>query len=171
MLDLNRIQNIVQSYPVQELFAAMIWQRQVNDFDGQQVVRDLAEHQDLWASFVFSRPIYLQDEHSIGFCSLIETLLAMGNRKPNLQTTFPQEAVYPGDTLYILTRNQDVIVSQLLDLGLKWRANSVEVIDGKNEGFELELQQRLWCKLADSLWDKSGKQRDSDAVIVSFWWD
>jgi len=34
MLELERIQALAQSYSPQELLAALIWQRQFNDFDG-----------------------------------------------------------------------------------------------------------------------------------------
>lgn len=33
MLDLAKIQSIAQSYSPQELFAALVWQRQFNEFD------------------------------------------------------------------------------------------------------------------------------------------
>ncbi len=34
MLDLKKIQHIAKSYSPQELFAALVWQRQFNNFDG-----------------------------------------------------------------------------------------------------------------------------------------
>ncbi|MCF3647634.1 hypothetical protein [Planktothrix agardhii] len=47
MLDVNQIQSIAQSYSPQELFAALVWQRRFNQFDGQQVIHDLCVHQGL----------------------------------------------------------------------------------------------------------------------------
>lgn len=170
MLNQERIQSLVESYSVQEMFAAMIWQRQFNEFDGREIVKDLARHDRLWRSFFFSRPIYLDDEHGMGFSALIEVLLIMGNRKPTPSTTLPQEFVYPGDTLFVLARNSDTIVSQLMDLGKKWRVSEIFVYDGYNREFKPDLQQILHYKLNHSLWGKPGEEWD-DAVVISFWWD
>ena len=38
-------------------------------------------------------------------------------------------SAYSADTLYVLTKNQDAIVTQLVDLGKKWQADSVEIYD------------------------------------------
>lgn len=53
----------------------------------------------------------------------------MANYRPMPETSIMHFIAYPADTLYILTENQDIKVSELLDLGKKWRADSVEVID------------------------------------------
>ena len=42
MLDLKKIQHIAESYSPQELFATLVWQRQFNNFDGEQVITDLS---------------------------------------------------------------------------------------------------------------------------------
>ncbi|MEH2319458.1 hypothetical protein [Nostoc sp.] len=57
MLDLAKIQSIAQSYSPQELFAALVWQRRCrfNEFDGEQVITDLSNHRNLWASFLFTK--------------------------------------------------------------------------------------------------------------------
>lgn len=170
MIDLNRIENLVKSCSVQEMIAAMIYQRRFNEFDGKEVVEDLAKHDNLWRSFFFSRQIYLDDEYGLSFSALIEVLLIMGNRKPTAKTTFPQEFIYPGDTLFILAHNQDTIVPQLMDLSKKWRASEVFIYDGYNREFKPDLQQILQCKLNHSLWGEPGQEWD-DAVVMSFWWD
>lgn len=170
MIDLNRVENLVKSCSVQEMIAAMIWQRRFNEFDGKEVVEDLAQHDDLWCSFFFSRPIYLDDEHGLGFAALIEVLLIMGNRKPTPQTTLPQEFIYPGDTLFVLARNTDTVVTQLMDLGKKWRASEIFIYDGYNREFKPDLQQILHYKLNHSLWGNPGEDWH-DAVVISFWWD
>ena len=59
MLDLAKIQLITQSYSPQELFAALVWQRQFNQFDGEEVITDLSQHPSLWASFLFTKPIFM----------------------------------------------------------------------------------------------------------------
>ena len=81
-----------------------------------------------------------------------------------------QLIAYPADTLYILTENQDTTVSQLLDLGKKWRADSVEVCDGTNEDYSLRLKRRLRARLEDGLYGEN-VGRDRDAVVISYWWD
>ncbi len=52
MLDLARIQSVAQSYSPQELFAALVWQRQFNEFNGEEVITDLANQPNLWKSFL-----------------------------------------------------------------------------------------------------------------------
>ena len=73
MLNVERIQNLLESYSIQEMMAAMVrtrplnlvqglvpsvYQHYFNEFDGREVVGDLARHNNLWRSFFFSRPIY-----------------------------------------------------------------------------------------------------------------
>jgi hypothetical protein len=54
MFDLDKIQHLAETYAPQELFAALVWQRRFNLFDGPQVIADLANHPDLWESlFVY----------------------------------------------------------------------------------------------------------------------
>jgi hypothetical protein len=170
MLDLAKIQLIAQSYSPQELFAALVWQRQFNQFDGEQVITDLSQHTDLWASFLFTKPIFAPDENSLSFSGVVDTLLAMANYRPMPETSIIHFTAYPADTLYILTENQDTKVSQLLDLGKKWQADSVDVNDGTNEDYSLQLKRRLRTRLEGALWGEDVHQ-DSDAVIVSYWWD
>jgi len=170
MLDLTKIQSIAQSYSPQELFAALVWQRQFNEFDGEEVITDLFQHSNLWASFLFTKPIFAPDESGLSFNGLIDTLLAMANYRPMPETSIIHFVAYPADTLYILTENQDTTVSQLLDLGKKWRADSVDVCDGTNEEYGLRLQRRLRNRLEGSLYGETVK-RDRDAVVISYWWD
>jgi hypothetical protein len=170
MLDLAKIQSIAQSYSPQELFAAMVWQRRFNQFDGQEVITDLSNHPSLWASFLFTKPIFAPDENGLSFGGTIDTLLAMANYRPMPETSIIHFIAYPADTLYILAENQDTIVSKLLDLGKKWRADSVDVFDGTNEDYSWQLKRRLRTRLEASL---SGEEvrRDRDAVVISYWWD
>jgi hypothetical protein len=170
MLDLTRIQSIAQSYSPQELFAALVWQRQFNEFDGEEVITDLAHHSNLWSSFLFTKPIFAPDESGLSFNGLIDTLLAMANYRPMPETSIIHFVAYPADTLYILTENQDTTVSQLLDLGKKWRADSVDVCDGTNEEYGLRLQRRLRTRLEAAL-EGGDVRRDRDAVVISYWWD
>ncbi|MEH2176468.1 hypothetical protein [Nostoc sp.] len=170
MLDLGKIQSIAESYSPQELFAALVWQRRFNEFDGEEVITDLCNHRNLWASFLFTKPIFAPDENGLSFGGMVDTLLAMANYRPMPETSIIHFIAYPADTLYILTENQDTKVSELLDLGKKWRADSVEVSDGTNEDYGLRLKRRLRTRLEGAL---SGEDvhRYSDAVIVCYWWD
>ncbi len=170
MLNLATIQSIAQSYSPQELFAALVWQRRFNEFDGKEVITDLCEHTDLWASFLFTRPIFAQDENSLSFGGVIDTLVAMANYRPMPDDSIIHFVAYPADTLYILTENQDIKVSRLMDFGKKWRADSVEVSDSTNEEFSYQLRRRLRYRYEDALWDE-GTQQSRDAVVVSYWWD
>jgi hypothetical protein len=167
MLDLGKIQSIAQSYSPQELFAALVWQRQFNRFNGEQVIKDLSKHTDLWASFLFTKPIFAQDENSLSFGGVVDTLLAMANYRPMPDSSIIHFVAYPADTLYILAENQDVKVSRLLDLGKKWRADSVDVSDGTDENYGWQLKHRLRTRYEGALWG----HQDSDAVVVSYWWD
>ncbi|MEH2295840.1 hypothetical protein [Nostoc sp.] len=137
MLDLAKIQSIAQSYSAQELFAALVWQRRCrfNEFDGEEVITELSNHRNLWASFLFTKPIFAPDENGLSFGGMVDTLLAMANYRPMPETSIIHFIAYPADTLYILIENQDTKVSELLDLGKKWPADSVEVSDGTNEEY------------------------------------
>ena len=79
MLDLAKIHLIAQSYSPQELFAALVWQRRFNQFDGEEVITDLSNHPYLWASFLFTKPIFAPDEDGLSFGGVIDTLIAMAN--------------------------------------------------------------------------------------------
>lgn len=170
MLDLAKIQSIAQSYSPQELFAALVWQRRFNQFNGEEVIADLSNHPELWASFLFTKPIFAPDEEGLSFGGVIDTLLAMANYRPMPETSIIHFVAYPADTLYILTQNQDTTVSQLLDLGKKWQADSVDVCDGTNEDYGWQLKRRLLTRLTEALDGEPGKQA-RDAVVISYWWD
>ena len=170
MLDLAKIQSIAQSYSPQELFAALVWQRRFNEFDGKEVITDLSNHPELWASFLFSKPIFAPDENGLSFGGAVDTLLAMANYRPMPETSIIHFIPYPADTLYILAENQDTTVSQLLDLGKKWRADSVDVCDGTNEEYGFRLKRRLRVRLEGALWGEEVRH-DRDAVVISYWWD
>jgi hypothetical protein len=170
MLDLTKIQSIAQTYSPQELFAAMVWQRRFNEFDGSRVITDLSNHSDLWESFLFSKPIFASDPDGLSFSGVIDTLLAMANYRPVPSGSIIHFIAYPADTLYILSENQDTKVSQLLDLGKKWQADSVEITDGMNSDYSSKLQRRLRIRLQQGL-DLDATQPFRDAVVVSYWWD
>lgn len=166
MLDLAKIQAIAQTYSPQELFAALVWQRRFNEFNGEEVITDLSHHSQLWKSFLFTKPVYA-DDGELSYAELVTTLLAMANYLPMPQSSMIQFVPYPADTLYVLTQNQDTIVSQLLDLGKKWRADSVEVTDDANEvyGWRLRRGLRSLAKQSPHRWEHR------DAAIVAYWWD
>lgn len=172
MLDLAKIQSIAQSYSPQELFAALVWQRQFNEFDGEEVITDLTNHPALWASFLFTKPIFAPDENGLSFSGVIDTLLAMANYRPMPETSMIHFIPYPADTLYILTENKDTTVSQLMDLGKKWRADSVDVSNSKDEdyGYTWRLKRGLRARLVEGLSGEK-EQRDRDAVVICYWWD
>ncbi|HEY9666981.1 MAG TPA: hypothetical protein V6C91_09260 [Coleofasciculaceae cyanobacterium] len=54
-------------------------QRQFNEFDGEEVITDLSQHPSLWASFLFTKPIFAPDENGLSFGGVIDTLVAMAN--------------------------------------------------------------------------------------------
>jgi hypothetical protein len=170
MLDLTKIKLIAQSYSPQELFAALVWQRQFNNFNGEKVITDLSQHQDIWASFLFTKPIFAPDENGLSFGGVIDSLIAMANYRPMPDSSIIHFVAYPADTLYILAENQDTKVSQLVDLGKKWQADSVEVTDGTDEEYSFRLKRQLRYRFEGALWGEE-KQRDRDAVVVSYWWD
>ena len=170
MLDPSKIQSLAQSYSAQELFAALVWQRRFNEFNGEEVITDLCCHQDLWASFLFTKPIFAPDKDGLSFGGLLDTLLAMANYRPMPPTSTLHFIAYPADTLFILTENQDTIVSQLMDLGKKWKADSIEVTDGKDSEFGWKLQRRLRSRLEFGLFGQENQQ-SRDALVISYWWD
>lgn len=174
MLDAQRIQTLAETYSAQEFFAALMWQRRFNEFEGPQVVRDLCNHSELWSSFLFSKPVYAPDKNGLSFNGVLDTLLAMANYRPMPETSMIQFVRYPADTLYVLTENRDIVVSQLLDLGKQWRADEVSVFTGAPEAEEEDWRFREYARmrLEEGLWGESfGSRDEKDGAIVSFWWD
>ncbi|MDJ0707695.1 MAG: hypothetical protein QNJ46_30835 [Leptolyngbyaceae cyanobacterium MO_188.B28] len=167
MIDVDKVQQIANAYSPQELIAALVWQRQFNEFDGQEVITDLANHADLWKSFLFTKPIYAPDKNGLSFNGVIDTLLAMANYRPMPETSMIHFVPYPADTLYVLTENQDVIVAQLMDLGKKWRADVVDISDGGSEEEDWEFRDYVAMRLRRALWSEDFK-RDRDAVVISY---
>jgi hypothetical protein len=136
------------------------------------VITDLVSHPHLWRSFLFFKPIYAPDKDGLSFNGVLDTLLAMANYRPMPETSMMHFIQYPADTLYILAENQDVLVTQLVDFGKKWRADAVEVCDGSrvDEENDWEFQDYVALRLRRSLWgEEIGKGKD--AVLISYWWD
>jgi hypothetical protein len=52
----------------------LVWQRRFNQFDGEEVITDMSQHTDLWASFLFTKPIFAPDENGLSFGGVIDTL-------------------------------------------------------------------------------------------------
>ncbi|MGD1703832.1 hypothetical protein [Dapis sp. BLCC M229] len=50
-----------------------------NQFDGEEVIRDLIKNSTLWASFLFTKPIFAPDKNGLSFSGLIDTLLVMAH--------------------------------------------------------------------------------------------
>lgn len=172
MLNLDRIQQIAESYSPQEMFAALVWQRQFNNFDGQQIITDLSNNTNLWYSFSFSKAVYASDG-LLSFTHVVTTLLAMANYRPLPETSGCRYIAYPADTLYILTENEHTLVSELIDLGKRWKADSVEVVDCHNQEHGYSTQSRLRESLAekDKFLDEQSNLERLDAVVVAYWWD
>ncbi|MEH2410376.1 hypothetical protein [Nostoc sp.] len=101
MLDLAKIQSIAQSYSPQELFAALVWQRRFNEFDGEEVITDLSNHRNLWASFLFTKPIFAPDENGLSFGGMVDTLLAMALTVNYLTEDDAYEKVQPLWSIYL----------------------------------------------------------------------
>ncbi|BAY86916.1 hypothetical protein NIES267_64270 [Calothrix parasitica NIES-267] len=170
MFSLDRVKTLAQSYSPQEMFAALLWQRRFNLFNGEEVIADLYNNQELWESFVFCKPVYAPDEDGLSFNGLIDILLALANSRPVAETNIIKFIAYPADTLYVLAENQDTTVSQLVELGKKWRADDVYIDDKNNEEYDWKLKSLLRLKLEGGIHDKKVKQR-KDAVVICYWWD
>ena len=109
------------------------------------------------------------DENGLSFGGVVDTLLAMAKYRLMPETKTIHFIPYPADTLYILTVNQDTIVSRLIDLGKKWQADSVDICDGTREEYGWRLKRCLLAKLEGSLGGENIRQRDT--VTISYWWD
>ncbi|MEL6136494.1 MAG: hypothetical protein AAFR42_03660 [Cyanobacteria bacterium J06628_6] len=173
MLDLERINHLAENYTVQDMMAALVWQRRFNEFDGPEVIADLARHPDLWRSFLFTKPIYAPDKHGLSFNGVLDTLLAMANYRPMHPDSVMHFIRYPADTLYLLAENQDVVVAQLVDLGKKWRADVVDVFDGspREDEEDWRFRQYAQLRLERGIWGKRPMSDECDAVLISYWWD
>ncbi len=170
MLDAQRVQHLAETYTSQEFFAALVWQRRFNLFDGPEVITDLANHPDLWESFLFTKPVYAPDKHGLSFNGVVDTLLAMANYRPMPEESIIHFVQYPADTLYILTENRDTTVAQLIEFGKKWKADEVSAFDGSLEEDDWKFRNYVSMRLQDALWGKQSNE-DRDAIIVSYWWD
>ncbi len=170
-LEFSKIKSIAESCTAQEMFAALVWQRQFNEFDGKQVVSDLVSHCNLWSSFLFTRQIFPADNEGFSFRGLTNMLVSMANNrhqqiKKNDRGVYSCYSPYFADTLYMLTKNQDAMVTQLIDLGKKWQADSVEIYDGQNND---ELSRYNSMILSRAL--VIPNENRQDAVLIKFWCD
>ena len=97
----------------------------------------------------------------------------MANYRPLPTTSRLQFVPYPADTLYVLTENQETLATQLMDLGKKWQATSVEVIDRHNKeyGFFTQHQLRECLASRDKILYKLNNLQRLDAIVVIYWWD
>ena len=86
---------IAQDNTPQELMAALVWQRRFNEFDGPEVITDLAQQPHLWKSFLFTKPIYAPDRDGLSLNGVLETLLAMANYRPMPETSLMHFVPYP----------------------------------------------------------------------------
>ena len=170
-MNIENIRSIAQSGSPQELIAALLYQQEHNSLNEEEIVNDLIAHPDLWYSFFYSRPMYAQRDYGIGFSLLAELLLHMSNYQ--YVKTYNS---YLGDNLFILTEDNEVIISQLLDLGKKWKVDEVYTVKScefnsmyKNN-FEPGIDiPRSW-KLKQSLINKKGEEK-IDGAVVCLWWD
>ncbi|MEN9226302.1 MAG: hypothetical protein Q6L60_09790 [Thermostichus sp. HHBFW_bins_43] len=170
MLNIDRIRQLAESYSPQEVFAALIWQRRFNLFDGPEIITDLANHPELWRSFLFAKPVYAPDENGLSFSGLLDMLLAMANYRPMPEANILRFVSYPADTLYVLAENQDTIVAQLLDLGKKWQADEVTAFDSSQQEEDWRFREDAALQLRQGLWGQ-GSASTCDGILLSYWWD
>ena len=116
----------------------------------------------------FSEPIFTTNENGLSFNKILDTLLAMANYRPMPETSIIHFILYPAGTLYLLTENRDTAVSQFLDFGKKWRTDSVEVRDEKNEEYGWQLKNRFIARLEVTFWGDS-PQQGQDIIVISWW--
>ena len=69
------------------------------------------------------------------------------------------------DTLYVLAPKDPAIGSQLISLGEKWQADSIELIDGDRHNYSRRLQQQLAKRLKQSLYVETNRLH-MDAVVI-----
>ena len=173
LFDVTKIKSIAQTCTAQEMFAALVWQRQFNNFDGKQVVSDLVNHCDLWSSFLFTRQIFPTDNEGFSFSGLSNILISMANNRQQNKIKIVRRSVYSvcvaynADTLYVLTKNRDAIITRLIDFGKKWNTDSVEVFDGRSNQ---KLSVPASISLSRSLITTQKNERE-DGAVVSYWWD
>ena len=173
-INLDRIRTVAESYSPQEMFAALVWQKQFNNFDGKQIIADLSDREDLWYSFSFGKGVYAPpDNGGMSFAHVANILLAMANYRPMPTNSYLEFDPYPGDTLYVLTENEETLATQLMDLGKKWQADSVEIIDRHNQeyGFFTQHQLRECLASRDKILYKLNNLQRLDAIVVIYWWD
>ena len=115
-----------------------------NEFNGEQVVRDLEENQDLWIGCVWGRFHY----HEL------------------IPLRDIAEGVWNTDTLYILAKTDKV--SQLKRMAIRWKCDEFGVVyHDREEGSVGFLHQDTWKVFGGSLKEVDGP----DKCIIRIWWD
>ena len=75
--------------------------------------------------------------------------------------------IYQADTLYLQAPQSDSILARLLELGKKWRADSVEVIDRNYPGGDRKLQQQLATILSGAIGIQPNlHSNQSDGIVL-----
>ena len=97
----------------------------------------------------------------------------MATYRPVPETSIIRPIAYPADTLYVLTENQETLVSKLVDLGKSWQADLVEVINSNNPEYSYTTQFKLKSSIGrkDQIPFKLSNLERLDAVVIAFWWD
>ena len=159
MLNLCRIQALASANSAQELLSALLWQRQFSQFNGERILADLAQHPDLWASFLFTCPAYTPDKTGLSLKNTVRMLVELASSN-----------IYQADTLYLLAPQSDSILARLLELGKKWQADSVEVIDRNYPRGDRKLQQQLAKRLSGAIRIQGIQpnlhQNQSDGIVL-----
>jgi len=173
-LDLTKIEGIAKTYTVQELFAALVWSRRFNDFDGQEVITDLAAHPELWRSFLFTKPLFAPDKNGLGFSGFVEALIDLANSRNVVPPPGCRYIPYTADTLFVLTLNQVELVTQLVDFGKKWQADVVNVLTAPAQVPEDQETEDYWFQRflltrLNYYSDRYDDEKPTGAAIVSYW--
>ena len=170
-LDINKIETLAGSYCAQEMFAALMLQREFNNFNGRQVLTDLIDNADLWNSFIFAQAVYYDDFDGLSYGQVAKTLVALANHHIQSSHGFMDFVEYPADTLYILTENDDAKLSQLLEFKKKWQVDLFEVVHSPDviaaipSDFNWARQSLDRSLFNENCWDRQ------DGVMVTYWWD
>jgi len=129
---------------IQELQFELMKQSTLNEFDGEEVVKSLQEHEDLWRGVIMDRASYcfhgrLGDQED-------------GEKIDLIKLRDIQDNCWNVDTVYLLP--QEGKEDEIYKLAKKWGANEVDWIGGQEAG---------------SLLGSSGMKNKKQ--ILRVWWD